>query len=114
MSRFRILACVGLVAVWTAGHAAEPSKRSPVGTIHAAPMVEDEPGVGDDGQDADPPDDDDSLDEGRALPSEPAFRPPPTRRVPPGEEEPVLPPDASPPRLGPAEPASAAQPVPPG
>ena len=113
MYRFRLLAAVGLVAVWAAGHAAEPSKRPRVGTI-PAPIADDEPGVGDDGQDADPPDDQDPQDEGRALPSEPAFRPPPTRRLPPGEEEPVLPPDASPPRSGPAEPASAAQPLPPG
>ncbi|HYR97208.1 MAG TPA: hypothetical protein VEM57_10750 [Candidatus Binatus sp.] len=118
MHRPRVLALVAVVALWAVGAgAAEPSSRAPAarrtpgGTVHE-PVVEDEPGLDREDDDADPRDDE--LDEGRALPSEPAFRPPLQRRVPPGEdEEPTPPADVPPVRSGPAEPASAAQPLPP-
>jgi hypothetical protein len=123
MHRLRVLALVAVVALWAVGAgAAEPSSRVPAarpltgrtpGGIVQEPVVEDEPGFGREDDDADPRDDD--LDEGRALPSEPAFRPPLQRRVPSGEdEEPTPPADVPPVRSGPAEPASAAQPLPPG
>ena len=110
-----MLALVGVVALWAAvGTAAERPKRSPAGAVRE-PVLGDDPEPGYD-EDSEPGDND--LDEGRALPSEPSaptLRAPVPRPVPRGEEEePPLPGETPPVRSGPAEPASAAQPLSPG
>jgi hypothetical protein len=118
MHRLGALALVGVVALWSVASGAEPGRASerwaPPSPRAAAP----EPALGDEPETADGLDDaapgDDELDEGRALPSEPTVRPLPGHAIPRGEdEEPPPPGGTAPNRFHAAEPAGAAQPLPP-
>jgi hypothetical protein len=83
------------------------------------PMQADEPDIDDEGENAEPdaPDEDDGFDDGRAAPLPrrpgPTFAPPREPSTPRDdeEEEPAAPPEHAPVAPGPAEPASAMQPV---
>lgn len=111
------LALAGMLALVAAqSRAADPAppsaRRPPAGAVRE-PGPEDEPDAGEGPDDVEPGDD--GLDEGRALPSEPPPLRAPLRPVPRGQEEEAPPPGEQPPtQFGPAEPASAAQPLAPG
>ena len=98
------------------GPAIGASPRRAPGVVRAPALeAEPEPGEDDDDDLTGPHDDgfDDGLDDGRAEPADPRLRAPTPRPVPRGEgqEEPGAPGDTPTIRTGPAEPASAAQPL---
>jgi hypothetical protein len=113
MDRVRALGLAALIVLWPLGsRAADPPRRAPAGALQE-PVLEDAPNHGDDGDDdTDTEPGDEDLDQ-RGAPPEAAPRAP-LRRIPPGEEEAPAPGEAAPTHQGPAEPASAAQPLAPG
>jgi hypothetical protein len=112
MESVRALGLAVLILLWpVASRAADPPRRAPAGALEE-PVLEDAPDHGDDGDDDTEPGDED-LDQ-RGAPPEAAPRAP-LRPVPPADEEEIpAPSESAPARTGPAEPASAAQPLAPG
>ena len=115
MDLVRALGLAVLILLWpVASRAASPPGRAPTGALEE-PVLEDAPDRGDDGDDdtdtTEPGDED--LDQ-RGAPPEAAPRAP-LRPVPPADQEEIpAPGESTPVRTGPAEPASAAQPLAPG
>ncbi len=114
MDSVRALGLAAVILLWpVAGRAADPPHHAPAGAFQE-PVLEDAPDRGDDGDDdTDTEPGDEDLDQ-RGAPPEAAPRAP-LRPAPPadGEEVPA-PGESAPARTGPAEPASAAQPLAPG
>jgi hypothetical protein len=114
MDSVRALGLAALLVLWpVASRAADPPRRPPAGGLQE-PVLEDGPDRGDDGDDdTDTEPGDEDLDQ-RGTPPEAAPRAP-LRPVPPADQEEIpAPSESSPVRTGPAEPASAAQPLAPG
>jgi hypothetical protein len=97
---------------------ATAADRGPRRVLPPAQIQTDEPEAGEEGENAEPevPDEDDGLDDGQAAPlphrpgpTLPGARDPSTPRE--EDEEPAAPPERRPIPSGPAEPASARQPV---